>query len=106
MELAINLGLGAWIGVIVAALVFGIVAQFVGQAGTDFEWLVAAVAFGVGAVAASEFVVGWRGIEPVIDQLAVIPALGGGLVVGLVVEVATRLITGGTYRGSDRPLLT
>ena len=106
MELAINMGLGAWVGVILVALLFGVVAQFVGQAGTGYEWIAGAVAFGLGAVAASEFVVGWRAIAPVIDQLAVIPALGGGLAVGLVVDVATRLLTGGTYRSSDRPLVS
>jgi hypothetical protein len=104
MELAVNMGLGAAIAVIVAALVFGVVAQFVGQAGTGYEWLIDAAAFALGAVVASEFVIGWRAVEPVIDQLAVIPAVGGGLVVGLLVELATRLITGGTYRGADRPL--
>jgi hypothetical protein len=104
MELAIDMGLGAWIAVIVAALVFGVVAQLVGQAATGYEWLVAGVAFAVGAVAASEFVIGWRGVEPVIDELALIPAVGGGLVVGLLAQVATRLVTGGSYRGADRPL--
>ena len=103
-ELAINMGLGAWVVVIVAALVFGLVAQFVGEAHTGYEWFVDAAAFGLGAVAASEFIIGARAIEPVWDNLALIPAIGGGLVVGLVVEVATRLITGGTYRSSDRPL--
>jgi hypothetical protein len=106
MELAINMGLGAWIAVILAALVFGVVNQFVGQAGTGYEWLPDSVAFVVGAVAASEFVVGWRAVQPVVDELAVIPALGGGLVVGLVVGLATRLITGGTYRSSDRAIFS
>jgi hypothetical protein len=104
LELAINMGLGAWVLVIAAALVFGIVAQFVGDAATGYEWFVDALAFGVGAVAASEFIIGWRAFEPVWDNLALIPAIVGGLVVGLVVEVATRLVTGGTYRRSDRPL--
>ena len=34
MELAINMGLGAWFAVVAVALVFGVVAQFVGEAGT------------------------------------------------------------------------
>jgi uncharacterized membrane protein YeaQ/YmgE (transglycosylase-associated protein family) len=103
-EFAINMGLGAWVVIIIAALVFGLVAQFVGEPHTGYEWFVDALAFGVGAVAASEFVTAWRAVEPVWDNLALIPAIGGGLVVGLIVEVATRLVTGGTYRSSDRPL--
>jgi hypothetical protein len=38
----------------------------------------------------------------VFEGLAIVPALIGGLVLGVVVEVATRLITGGTYTG--RPM--
>jgi hypothetical protein len=48
---------------------------------------------------ASEFIIGWQAFEPVFDGLALVPALIGGLVVGLIVEVTTRLVTGGTYTG-------
>jgi uncharacterized membrane protein YeaQ/YmgE (transglycosylase-associated protein family) len=102
MEFAITLGLGGWIVLIVGALVFGAVAQFVGETRTGYEWLVDAIAAGVGALVASELVVAWQSVGPVWDGLALVPALIGGLVVGLVVEVATRYITGGTYAG--RPM--
>jgi uncharacterized membrane protein YeaQ/YmgE (transglycosylase-associated protein family) len=102
MELAIDLGLGGSAVVIVGALVFGVVAQFVGQTRTGFEWLVDAIAVAIGAVVASEFIVSWRTFDPVWDGLALVPALIGGLVVGLVVEFATRFLTGGTYAG--RPM--
>jgi uncharacterized membrane protein YeaQ/YmgE (transglycosylase-associated protein family) len=102
MELAISLGLGGAAVIIVGALVFGGVAQFVGETRTGFEWLVDAIAAGAGAVIASEFIIGWRTFEPVWDGLALVPALVGGLVVGLAVEVATRFLTGGTYAG--RPM--
>jgi uncharacterized membrane protein YeaQ/YmgE (transglycosylase-associated protein family) len=102
MEFAIGLGLVGWIVLIVGALVFGAVAQFVGETRTGFEWLVDAIAAGIGALAASEFIVAWRTFEPTWDGLALVPALLGGIVVGLVVEVATRYMTGGTYSG--RPI--
>ena len=102
MELAITLGVVGWIVLIVGALVFGAIAQLVGEAGTGFEWLGDAIGFGVGALIASEFVVAFRTFEPVFDGLALAPALIGGLVLGVVVEVATRYLTGGTY--SDRPI--
>jgi hypothetical protein len=35
----------------------------------------------------------------VFDGLALVPALIGGLVVGLVIELATRYMTGGSYTG-------
>lgn len=99
MEFTITLGLAAWIAVIAAGLVFGGIAQFIGDARTGYEWLADAVAFGIGAIVVGEFVTGLRTVEPVWDGLALVPALIGGLVVGIVVEVVTRLSTGGTYTG-------
>jgi uncharacterized membrane protein YeaQ/YmgE (transglycosylase-associated protein family) len=102
MEFAIALGLVGWVVLIVGSLVFGAIAQLVGETRTGFEWLGDAIGFGVGALVASEFVVAFQGFEPVWDGLALAPALIGGLVLGVVVEVATRYLTGGTY--SDRPI--
>lgn len=102
MEFAISLGLGGWIVLIVGALVFGVVAQFVGETRTGYEWLVDAIAAGIGALVASEFIVAWQAYGPVFDGLAIVPALIGGLVLGLVVEITTRFVTGGTYSG--RPM--
>jgi uncharacterized membrane protein YeaQ/YmgE (transglycosylase-associated protein family) len=99
MEFAIGLGLGGWIVLIVGALVFGGVAQVIGETRTGFEWLVDAIAAGIGALVASEFIVAWRTLGPTWDGLALVPALLGGIVVGLVAEVATRYMTGGTYSG-------
>jgi uncharacterized membrane protein YeaQ/YmgE (transglycosylase-associated protein family) len=102
MEFAIDLGLGGWAILVVGALVFGAAAQFLGDTRTGFEWLVDAIAFGVGALFATEFITAWRTVGPVWDGLALVPALLGGLVVGVVVEIATRYMTGGSYSG--RPM--
>lgn len=102
MEFSIALGLLGWLALVVGALLFGVIAQFVGETRTGFEWLVDGVGAGVGALAASEFFVAWRTFEPVWDGLALVPAVIGGLVVGLIVEVATRYLTGGTY--AARPM--
>ena len=99
MELTISLGLGGWILLILAALVFGAVAQYIGETRTGYEWAIDAIAFAVGALVASEFVIAWQTFEPVWEGLAIVPALAGGLVVGLIVEVATRFLTGGRYVG-------
>jgi uncharacterized membrane protein YeaQ/YmgE (transglycosylase-associated protein family) len=104
MELAVNMGLGGGVLVIVAAIGFGLVAQFIGETRTGAEWFVDAIAFGLGAVVASEFIISWRTVDPVWDNLALIPALVGGLVVGVILELATRLATGGTYRSTGRPM--
>jgi uncharacterized membrane protein YeaQ/YmgE (transglycosylase-associated protein family) len=97
MELAISLGLGGWFVLIVGALIFGVVAQFIGETRTGYEWLVDAIAAAVGAVIASEFVLAWRGFEPVFDGLALVPAVIGGLALGVIVELLTRYLTGGRY---------
>jgi uncharacterized membrane protein YeaQ/YmgE (transglycosylase-associated protein family) len=97
MELAITLGLGGWVILIAGSLIFGGIAQVVGETHTGYEWLVDAIAASIGALVASEFIVAWQSLGPVVDGLALVPALVGGLVVGLVVEIATRLITGGHY---------
>src|SRR5688572_10808151 len=102
MEFAITLGILGWIALVVAAVVFGAIAQLIGQTRTGYEWVGDAIAFGIGALVASEFIVALRTFEPVFEGLALAPALVGGLVLGVVVGVATRYLTGGTY--SDRPI--
>lgn len=97
MELTITLGLGGWAILVAGSLVFGGIAQFIGETRTGYEWLIDAIAAAVGALVASEFIVAWQALGPVVDGLALVPALVGGLVVGLVVEIATRLVTGGRY---------
>jgi uncharacterized membrane protein YeaQ/YmgE (transglycosylase-associated protein family) len=97
MDLSISLGYIGWALVIVGALAFGLVAQLVGETRTGYEWVVDGVGAFVGALVASEFITAWRGFEPVYEGLALVPALVGGLALGLVVEVVTRFATGGRY---------
>ena len=99
MEFTIEFGIGAGVLVVAGALVFGIIAQFIGETRTGFEWLVDAIGFTIGAVVASEFIVALQSSGPVWDGLALVPALIGGLVLGTGVELATRYLTGGTYAG-------
>ena len=102
MELAITLGIGGWLVLLAGALLFGVIAQFIGEARTGYEWLVDAIAAALGAIIASEFIISARTFEPVWDGLAIVPALIGGLVLGVVVELATRYLTGGRY--TTRPM--
>jgi uncharacterized membrane protein YeaQ/YmgE (transglycosylase-associated protein family) len=97
VELALTLGLWGWIAVIAGALLFGILASSIGETRTGLEWLVDSIAAFVGAIVASEFIVAWQSFGPMFDGLAIVPALIGGLVVGGIVEVATRFMTGGRY---------
>jgi hypothetical protein len=99
MDLAITMGLGGWIVLIVGALLFGAIVQYATNPPSDLEWVVAAIAAGLGALFASELVVAWRTLEPVWDGLALLPATLGGVVAGVVVELASRFLTGGRPAG-------
>jgi uncharacterized membrane protein YeaQ/YmgE (transglycosylase-associated protein family) len=97
MEFAFDLTYLGWAAILVAALAFGLIAQFVGETRTGYEWLADGIAFAIGAIFASEFVTAWQTIDPVWEGVALVPAVAGGLVLGLIVEVATRMLTGGHY---------
>jgi hypothetical protein len=97
MDLNIALGYGGWVVLIAGAVILGGLAQFIGKTETGYEWLPVALAVGFGAIVASEFIVDWRAFEPVYDGLALVPALIGGLVGGVVIDALTRYVTGGTY---------
>lgn len=82
---------------ILFALVFGAIAQFIGRTNIGYEWILAAMGALVG---------GWLGSEafgtvstwgPVIDGLYLVPALIGGVILGTVVDAVARLWTGGAY---------
>lgn len=94
-----DLGVWAWLVLIVGALVLGVIAQLIGDARFGYEWIVTAIGAAIGAFVASEFIVGFTTYEPIFDNLALIPALIGGVVVGVIVGLATRFLTGGTYAG-------
>jgi hypothetical protein len=51
----------------------------------------------------SEFIVATQATGPMWDGLAVVPALVGGLIVGLIVELSTRYATHGTYAHHATP---
>jgi hypothetical protein len=97
MELALDLGLGGYVLVLVGGLIFGGAVLLVGEPRTGYEGLVSGIAFGIGAIVASEFVIAFQESGPMFDGLALVPALAGGLVLGVFVEIVTRFVTGGTY---------
>lgn len=104
MELAFDLGLGAWFLVVGAGAAFALIAQLVDDGMSLAGWLIDAVAFVAGAVFASEVLTAFRATGPVWDNLALIPALVGGIVLGLVAEALVRIIAGGVIHGSHGPM--
>ena len=105
MEFAISLEIGGWALLIVGALVFGVVAQFVGETRTGYEWIVDAIGAGIGALVAASSSWPGRRSNRCGKVWRSFLALIGGLVLGIVVEVVTRYTTGGTYAGRPHAAL-
>ena len=85
-------GLGV---LILLSLAFGGLAQLVGRNRIRWQWMVAAVGFFIGGLIASEAI--WADptldLEPIIDGLSVDEALLGGLIGGVIADIATRFAT-------------
>ncbi len=75
-----------WIIVIVAALALGLAAQLLIKTETlPYRWVISSIGVFVGAVAASEWL--FPTATPEIEGIAVWPAIIGGLIVGVVVDL-------------------
>jgi uncharacterized membrane protein YeaQ/YmgE (transglycosylase-associated protein family) len=75
----------------------GVISQYIGRTEIGYEWVFAAVGAIVGAWLGSESFGTVSTWGPALDGLYLLPALIGGLVVGGLVDGATRLFTGGSY---------
>jgi len=101
-----NVGMGGY-GLLLlfgGAILIGAIAQFIGETRTGYEWVVAGIAALIG---------GWLGSEAFgtlstwgadVESLYLLPALIGGVVVGGVVDVVVRTLTGGSYVHHPRPI--
>ena len=101
-----NIGMGG-VGLLLlvgGALVLGLIVQLIGETRTGFEWLVAAVFAVAGGWLGSEAFGTASTVGPAIDGLYVLPALIGGVVVGGIVDVVVRTMTGGSYVHHPRPI--
>jgi uncharacterized membrane protein YeaQ/YmgE (transglycosylase-associated protein family) len=79
-----------WVILIVGALVIGLAAQFVPESPTMFDWLITAVAAGIGGFIGSELLGSFSTWGPEIQGLYIFPALIGALVLAAVVDVVER----------------
>ncbi len=93
----LDMGIGAFAVVIVAALILGALVQLYLRPKTPYEWVIAGAGAGVGAWLASEITwtqwfTGLTDLGPQFDGLLIIPAVIGGLVLGAIVEGVARLV--------------
>jgi hypothetical protein len=97
-----DLGLTGLGILLVISAAFGLAAQLVVSGGNRWMWLIAAAGWFAGGLIASEVIWGNMTvdeIQPIIDGLALDESLLGGLIVGVLVVIATRLATGRASRG-------
>ena len=83
---------------VIFSLGFGVLAQLVTRPATRWLWLLGAAGWFLGGLFASEvlFATATSGdIQPIIDGLALDKSLLGGLILGLIVVVTTRVMAGG-----------
>jgi hypothetical protein len=94
MEFTFAIG---WVGLallIIGALVIGIAFQFVGGGAATYEWIGTSIAAFIGGFAASELFVTLRDWQPMVDGVALIPAVVGGLAVGALAAFTMRVLFG------------
>ena len=97
MDFTTDIGVLAVVSLAVGAVVLGIVLQLIGDVRFGFEWVITAVAAFAGGFVASEWVTSFRTVEPVWEKMAILPAIGGVLVVGVIVDAVIRYTTHGSY---------
>jgi uncharacterized membrane protein YeaQ/YmgE (transglycosylase-associated protein family) len=101
-----NVGMSTFAAIllVVGAVLLGAIVQFIGEPRIGYEWIFPAIALVVG---------GWLGSEafgtlstwgPEFEGLYVLPALIGAVVLGAVVDVVVRYVTGGSYTHEPRPI--
>jgi hypothetical protein len=104
MEFAVEMGWGGAALLIVGSIVIGIALQLIGDIRFGYEWVVTSVGAFLGAVVATEFITGFRTFPPTWDGVALLPALFGALVAGVVVDAVVRYGTGGSLVHRSRPI--
>ena len=97
MDFTIDIGLLAAASLVVGAIALGIVLQLIGEVRIGYEWIATAVAAFIGGFVASEWIVSFRTVEPVWEKMAILPAICGAVVVGVVVDALIRYTSHGSY---------
>ncbi len=101
-----NLGIGAWAALVLVlgALAFGLLAQYVGDVTVGYEWSLTALGVLVGGWLGSEAFGALSTLGPEWDGMFVLPAIIGGAVLGVIVEMIARWVSGGTFVHRHGPI--
>ena len=100
----VGMGALAITTLIAVALMIGIAAQAIGDTATGWEWVPVSLAALVGGWIGSESLAGASTWGPVFEDLYLLPALIGALVLGAAADLVVRYATGGRYLHEPRPI--
>ena len=101
----IGMGAAGLLLLVGGALVLGLIVQLIGETRTGYEWLVAGVFAVVGGWLGSESFGTASTVGPAWStSCTLLPALIGGVVLGGIVDIVVRTMTGGSYVHHPRPI--
>ena len=101
----VGMTLFAAVLLIAGALLIGVLSLFIGEVRVGWEWAATAFAALVGGYLGSEAFAGASTWGPVFEGLYIVPAIIGGLVLGIFVDAVSRYSTAGSYvRHEARPI--
>jgi uncharacterized membrane protein YeaQ/YmgE (transglycosylase-associated protein family) len=81
-----------WIILIVGAFLIGLVAQFLPQARSYYDWLIVGVAAGIGGFIGSELLGGLSAWGPEYQGLYLLPALIGAVILAVIADSVERYV--------------
>jgi hypothetical protein len=94
------------LGIVALALLsvlYGLALTFIGEVRVGYEWLITSLAAFIGGFVASEYLA-VQSFEPVWEGIALVPAIVGGLVAGLAIDLLARYLSGGSLTHGPRPV--
>jgi uncharacterized membrane protein YeaQ/YmgE (transglycosylase-associated protein family) len=105
IEWEVGMSLLAAIGLVAGALLIGVLAMFIGEVRVGWEWATTAAAALVGGYLGSEAFGTASTWGPAFEGLYIVPAIIGGVVLGVIVDAVSRYSTAGSYvRHEVRPI--
>jgi uncharacterized membrane protein YeaQ/YmgE (transglycosylase-associated protein family) len=103
MDLSFDITALGIVVMVIGAVVYGLALALVGEVRIGYEWLLTALAAFLGAFVASEYLT-LQSFAPVWEGIALVPAVIGGAVTGLVVDLITRFASGGSLTHGPHPV--
>jgi hypothetical protein len=100
----VGFSIPATFGIVVGAIVIGVIAHVIGEVRVRVQWIMVGFAAPIGGWLGSESLGPLSTWGPVFERQYVLPAIIGGLVIGVVVDFLPRWQTQSSYVQHPRPI--